>query len=106
MRNGVPQFSDINSTALSALPAIVARLLPDGRREGHEWVARNPTRADHRLGSFKINLSTGRWCDFATADRGGDPISLVAYLEGVSQSAAAGLLSHMLGINREGRSHG
>ena len=46
--------------------------------EGHEYVARNPTRADRRPGSFKINLRTGRWADFATGDKGGDPVSLAA----------------------------
>ena len=30
-----------------------------------EYVALNPTRADKRAGSFKINLQTGRWADFA-----------------------------------------
>jgi hypothetical protein len=56
---------------------------------GNEWVARNPTRNDHRLGSFKVNLRSGRWADFATGDCGGDLISLRAYLDGVRQSEAA-----------------
>ena len=38
-----------------------------------------PRRADHRKGSFKINLTTGRWSDFATGDAGGDLVSLAAY---------------------------
>ena len=46
-------------------------------------MARNPTRPDRRPGSFKINLTTGRWADFATGDRGGDPVSLAAYLFGL-----------------------
>ena len=49
-------------------------LVPHGRRLGSEWIARNPTRADRHLGSFKINLRTGRWADFATGDAGGDLI--------------------------------
>ena len=82
-------FEAINRTALAALPAILRRLLPDGRIIGGEWVARNPTRGDRRPGSFKINLRTGRWADFATGDKGGDPVSLCAYVEGVSQGEAA-----------------
>ena len=40
----------------------------------------NPRRADRHLGSFQINVRTGKWADFATGDRGGDLISLgVAY---------------------------
>jgi hypothetical protein len=58
--------------------------LPGGKNCGGEYVVRNPTRADHRRGSFKINLRSGRWSDFAAGDKGGDPISLAAYVEGVS----------------------
>ena len=75
---------------------MLARLLPGGKRVGAEIVALNPRRADWRLGSFKINHWTGRWADFATGDRGGDPISLVAYLADVSQGEAARLLAQML----------
>jgi hypothetical protein len=100
-------FEAINRTALSALPAVLRRILPDGRIIGGEWVARNPTRADRQPGSFKINLRTGHWADFATGDKGGDPVSLVAYLENVSQPDAARLLGRMLGIDtREARHHG
>jgi hypothetical protein len=100
-------FEAINRTALSALPAVLRRILPDGRIIGGEWVDRNPTRSDRHPGSFKINLRTGRWADFATSDKGGDPVSLVAYLEGVSQIEAARLLGRMLGLDtREGRRHG
>lgn len=67
----------------------VLRLLPNGRREGNAWVALNPTRADNNLGSFRINLHTGKWYDFATGDGGRDLVSLVAYLKGVNQYIAA-----------------
>lgn len=91
-------FHRINSAALPVLPSLVVRWLPDGRREGHEWVARNPRRADRTLGSFRVNLSTGRWADFATDDRGGDVVSLAAYLAGIGQAEAARNLSDMLGL--------
>jgi hypothetical protein len=52
-------------------------------------VALNPRRQDSHPGSFKVNLRTGRWADFATGDKGGDVISLLAYLKGISQSEAA-----------------
>jgi hypothetical protein len=76
----------------------VPALLPDGRREGREWVARNPRRADRSPGSFKVNLATGRWSDFATGDKGGDLISLAAYVAGCSQSDAAARLADALGL--------
>ena len=91
-------FRTINLAALDDLPAILARWLPRGRIDGDEYVALNPRRADRRLGSFKINLRTGRWADFATNDSGGDPVSLAAYLAGCGQAEAARRLAAMLGL--------
>jgi hypothetical protein len=90
-------FDAVNRAALAALPSLVARWLPDGRREGHEWVARNPCRSDRHAGSFSINMNTGRWSDFATGDKGGDPVSLAAYLWGTGQAEAARSLDRLLG---------
>src|SRR3712207_4784016 len=91
-------FPKLNRAALQFLPALCRRGLPDGRRQGNEWVARNPRRNDRRAGSFKINLKTGRWADFATGDRGGDVVSLAAYLGGLRQGEAARALTEMLGL--------
>ena len=91
-------FDSINSAALQALPRLVLRWLPDGHRSGREWIARNPRRNDRRPGSFRVNLLTGKWSDFATGDAGGDPVSLAAFLAGVGQAEAARRLSEMLGI--------
>ena len=96
----------INKAALAAFPAVLARLLPGGKWVGAEIVALNPRRADRHLGSFKVNRYNGRWADFATGDKGGDPISLVAYLADVSQGEAARLLARMLGIEAGGPHHG
>ena len=85
---------------------MLARILPNGKRIGAEIVALNPRRADRRLGSFKVNRYNGRWADFSTAYKGGDPISLVAYLENVSQGEAARLLARMLGLETGGPHHG
>jgi hypothetical protein len=91
-------FAAVNGAALAALPAVLGRLLPGGRRDGPEYVALNPRRADRHLGSFRINLRTGKWADFATGDRGGDPVSLTAFIENKSQVEAARLLARMLGV--------
>jgi len=91
-------FERINSAALAVLPALLARWLPNGRKEGSEYVALNPTRHDCHLGSFRINLCTGRWADFATGDGGGDPVSLAAYLSYLGQIEAAEKLAGMLGV--------
>ena len=97
-RRGRVNFEQVNSAALAVLPSLLARWLPSGRIQGHEYVALNPKRADRRLGSFSINLRTGRWADFATGDKGGDPISLAAYLADISQVEAARRLATMLGL--------
>jgi hypothetical protein len=86
---GTPDFATINQAALAAFPAVLNRLLPTGKTVGRELVTLNPRRADRNLGSFKVNRFNGRWCDFATGDKGGDPVSLVAYLADVSQGDAA-----------------
>jgi hypothetical protein len=96
-------FAAVDRAALGRLPEILARWLPGGRVEGREYVVRNPKRRDQRPGSFKVNLDTGRWADWATGDKGGDPISLAAYLAGCSQVDAACRLAVMLGITADGR---
>ncbi|WP_315974918.1 MULTISPECIES: hypothetical protein [Microvirga] len=97
--SGTGTFSLINASAKPQLQTLLSRWLPDGHLVGSEWVARNPRRNDRRLGSFKVNVNTGQWADFATGDRGGDSISLYAYLHGVSQGEAAGLLMRELKIS-------
>ncbi len=91
-------FAGIDRAALANVDRILARWIPGGRINGAEYVARNPRRNDRRLGSFKINTETGKWADFATGDRGGDLVSLAAYLSGLSQVEAARQLADMLGV--------
>ena len=47
-------FAAINRMALARLLMLLGRWLPDGNREGREYVARNPTRTDRWSGSFKV----------------------------------------------------
>jgi hypothetical protein len=96
-------FSVVNAAALRALPILLPRWLPDGKRKGREFVAKNPTRADANAGSFSINMETGKWSDFATGDRGGDPVSLAAYLFRLSQIDAARRIADMLNIQGAGK---
>ena len=92
-------FAAINRAALAACPSLLERWLPGGRVDGGEFVALNPTRADASPGSFRISLRSGKWSDFATGDKGGDPISLYAYLRGHKQQGeAARALAAELGI--------
>jgi hypothetical protein len=97
--SGRIDFARVNRCALAVLPSLLARWLPGGCTEGAEYVVLNPRRADHRPGSFRINTRTGRWADFAIdRARGGDVVSLAAYLGGIGQVEAAERLAAMLGI--------
>jgi len=95
------RFKALNQRVRPNLPSLVRELLPYGRQEGREWVALNPTRHDRRLGSFRINLGTGVWADFATGDAGGDVISLFAYIHGLTQKSALLLLERRMGVAHE-----
>jgi hypothetical protein len=92
-------FRRINSAAVRNGEAVAQAFLPDGRREGREWVARNPRRADRRPGSFKINLDSGKGADFATGDRFSDFVGMVAFVEATGQREAALRLAEALGVH-------
>ena len=89
-------ISAVAAAALPHLPALAARWLPGGRREGREWVCGSLRGEPGR--SCRINLETGRWADFAGDARGGDAVSLAAAVAGVSQIEAARRLAAMLGL--------
>lgn len=92
------QFDMIADSALSRVDAVVMEFIPNGKRVGTEWIALNPNRNDKNLGSFKVSLRTGKWADFATNITGGDLISLVAYVQDLSNADAAHVLSQKFGL--------
>ncbi|WP_016955805.1 DUF927 domain-containing protein [Catenovulum agarivorans] len=92
-------FKAVNDTALARAEQVSAHFAPNGNRQGHEWIALNPTRADNKKGSFSINLNTGVWSDFSTNDKGADFIDLVAYVENIGKGAACKRLADFLGIS-------
>ena len=91
-------FATISSAALSSVDNLLAEWLPSGRYDGHEFVALNPTRADKKLGSFRINTRSGQWADFATGDKGGDLIDLYAYLYSCNTAQAARAIAERLSL--------
>ncbi len=100
-----PDFAAVNRAALARLPDVLARLLPGGKAMGAEWHA--GSLRGEAGNSLRVRLHgdrAGRWSDFATGDKGGDPVSLVAAVEGVSQYEAARRLARMLGMG--GADHG
>lgn len=91
-------FKQVAAVALGRVDDVLGHWLPDGKRQGSEYLAKNPRRTDNSTGSFSVNLTTGAWADFATDDKGGDLVSLVAYLESCSQGQAAKPLAAFLGL--------
>lgn len=64
--------------------------LPDGEEENGQWVCCNPLRNDAHKGSFKINLTTGAFNDYADDEMvGRDAVTLYARLNGLSNFEAA-----------------
>lgn len=98
-KGGRIDFRLVAEAALRSIESLCGEWLPGGHREGHEYKALNPTRADSRIGSFSVNLNTGAWADFATNDKGGDAVSLLAYLQGLSQLEAAREIAKRLGLD-------
>jgi hypothetical protein len=92
-------YRRIAEMARANCAAVVTQWLPRGKRQGVEWCALNPRRNDRHIGSFRINLRTGAWADFAIEERGGDLIALAAYLYGLTQAEAALKIAQMLGVN-------
>lgn len=92
-------IKQVAAAALNSIDSVLGNWCAGGKREGHEYVALNPNRADSTSGSFKINLNTGAWADFAIDKSGGDLVALVAYLEGLTQFEGAKRLGAFLGIN-------
>jgi len=86
-------FERINNAIIPNAVSYLRQWLPDGKLNGKEFLARNPRRADDNIGSFNINTQTGEWGDFAIGQAGGDFVSLYAYINNISQSAAAKALS-------------
>ncbi|MCP5245953.1 MAG: DUF927 domain-containing protein [Burkholderiales bacterium] len=91
----------IAARSLSGINSILAHWLPNGKREGDEYKPLNPKRSDNSTGSFSINTRSGQWADFADGAKGNDLVSLVAYLDGLTQSDAAKRVANFLNIRIE-----
>ena len=97
--DGNDKFEEINAVALGQFESLVRQWLPGGKMEGHNYVVLNPTRNDKKSGSFKIDMRSGGYHDFANEDHGNDPVATFAYLfHGNKQGAAAKELAEILNV--------
>lgn len=88
-------FVRIAEAALSRARELLPEWLPGGRIIGREYVCGNLRGEPGE--SLKVNLETGKWCDFSEGHKGGDLTSLYAAIEGVGQGEAAKRLASRLG---------
>ena len=87
------------TAALNHAAVLVPEWLPEGKRQHHEWLAKNPVRGDRQTGSFSVSLLTGKWNDFADGGaKGGDLVGLLAYLHYCKQWQAAQMIDSRLGL--------
>ena len=91
-------FRSLNNVLNSYRKELLPILLPRGKIEGHEYTALNPRRYDTNLGSFRINIRSLIWCDFATGDKGKGFISLYCYIKNVKPLKAAKALANLANI--------
>lgn len=94
------EFQVLADRLLKDAEDIIAEWLPQGRRIGNEWVCGDLTGGEGR--SCSVNVTTGRWGDFAGEERGGDLISLYAAINKTTNSDAYRVLEERYG-NGEAR---
>ena len=80
-------FPALADALLARAESLMSDWLPGGVRRGHEWVC--GSLAGGKGSSCSVNLTTGRWSDFATDDAGRDLVSLYAAIHQLDQGAAA-----------------
>lgn len=80
-------IKEVSAKALFHANILLSHWL-EGKFEGDEFVALNPSRDDGKLGSFKISVKTGRWSDFATGESGGDIVSYYAHVNSLKDNCA------------------
>src|ERR1700677_2121607 len=96
-------FDEVNFATLPRLRGLLEEWFPAGRLSGSEFECGDLNGNAGR--SFKVNLNTGRWADFAGDVKGGDPVSLYAALHNLEQGEAARKLASILGIEVASNGH-
>lgn len=81
------QFAALAEALLAQSDQLVPAWLPGGARVGHEYVC--GSLSGGKGSSCSVNLTNGRWADFASDEQGGDLLSLYAAIHGLSQAKAA-----------------
>lgn len=88
--------SELSNLLWAQVDRVAPHLLPNGKKEGHEWVAGNVN--GDKGNSLKVNLSgKKKWADFAEGD-GGDMLDLWMACRGINLHQAMQEAKAFLGI--------
>ena len=90
------RFEALARALLDMAATLLPQWLPDGVQRGHEYVC--GSLQGGRGTSTSVNLTNGRWADFATGEQGGDLVSLYAAANGLSMGKAALQVARELGL--------
>lgn len=88
-------FKYLAAALLARSRELLPAWLPGGEVIGNEYTCANIRGGAGK--SFKVNIKTGKWADFASGEKGGDLISLYAAIRGLGQYEAAGELARETG---------
>lgn len=91
------RIEDVAAVLLSSARDLLSSWLPNGRFVGREFQV-GSLRGEPG-GSLSVNIANGKWCDFASGDKGGDLVSLYAAIHKISQKEAANELAIQFGLN-------
>lgn len=87
-------FEGLAAALLARARDFIPSWLPGGKLVGHEYTC--GSLLGGRGDSFKANINTGAWADFASTDKGGDLISLYAAINKIKNSEAAKTLAEQI----------
>ncbi len=93
--------SQIADQLASNVETVVHELLPNGKRQGHEWCAGSA--AGEEGSSLKVHLTgdrAGMWKDFSSSEKGGDLLDLACATKGIGMADAIKWACEWLGIER------
>ena len=80
-------FAALADALLARAGTLVPMWLPGGVQRGHEYQC--ASLSGGHGSSCSVNLTNGRWSDFATDEKGGDLVSLYAAINGLDNGRAA-----------------
>lgn len=99
-RSALTSFADIVALLQARPEDVAARYAPGGYVSGQQYYARNPSRADRKIGSFYVNVRgpyAGRFRDESSGDKG-DMLDLIQLAINGDRKAALAEARAFLGI--------